>query len=174
LHLVTAADGAEEFYAGINNEARYESVEQARDKDSKVQHAYQGHSRLFIVDNNCVDFNAKIKRCQQHCQQVLGITSGTSFYKKYLLVKKNLANGFAFPVDFGNHLRHEVLQTIETWLKPQDKNEVERSIEKKGSNKAYTYTLKSTIDDKGQKQLKKKAISSAEYVENRLNADESR
>jgi hypothetical protein len=37
LHLVTAADGAEEFYAGINNEARYESVEQAKEKDQRLQ-----------------------------------------------------------------------------------------------------------------------------------------
>jgi hypothetical protein len=36
LHLVTAADGAEEFYAGINNEARYESKDQAKDKDSRI------------------------------------------------------------------------------------------------------------------------------------------
>lgn len=29
LHLVTAARGAEEFYTGVNNEARYESIEEA-------------------------------------------------------------------------------------------------------------------------------------------------
>ena len=27
IHMVTAADGAEEFYTGENNEARYETVE---------------------------------------------------------------------------------------------------------------------------------------------------
>lgn len=34
LHLVTAAQGAEKFYTGVNNEARYESLDEARDKDS--------------------------------------------------------------------------------------------------------------------------------------------
>lgn len=29
LHMVTAADGAAKFYASLNNEARYESVEEA-------------------------------------------------------------------------------------------------------------------------------------------------
>lgn len=116
LHLVTAADGAEEFYAGINNEARYESVEQAKEKDQKLQQAYQGHSRLFIVDNSCIDFNAKIKRCMQLCSNVLGNNAGTTFYKKYLLVKNGGLNGGAFPIDLGKR-NYEVVETSEIWLK---------------------------------------------------------
>jgi hypothetical protein len=30
LHLVTAADGAEDFYENQTNEARYENIEQAK------------------------------------------------------------------------------------------------------------------------------------------------
>jgi hypothetical protein len=30
IHMMTAAEGAEEFYTGENNEARYESLEEAR------------------------------------------------------------------------------------------------------------------------------------------------
>lgn len=33
LHMVTAANGAEKFYASLNNEARYESKEEAIEKD---------------------------------------------------------------------------------------------------------------------------------------------
>ena len=40
LHMVTAADGAEEFYQQANNEARYESVEEAKNKDKLIQDAY--------------------------------------------------------------------------------------------------------------------------------------
>lgn len=36
LHMVTAANGAEEFYASINNEARYESKEEAIEKDYAI------------------------------------------------------------------------------------------------------------------------------------------
>ena len=36
LHMVTAADGAEQFYAALSNEARYESVEEATEKDKKL------------------------------------------------------------------------------------------------------------------------------------------
>jgi predicted ATPase len=43
VHLVTAADGAEKFYASLNNEARYESVEEAVSKDRRLREAYLGH-----------------------------------------------------------------------------------------------------------------------------------
>lgn len=36
LHLCTAADGAEKFYASLNNESRYESAEEAKFKDKKL------------------------------------------------------------------------------------------------------------------------------------------
>jgi len=37
LHMCTAADGAEEFYASLSNEARYESKEEAIEKDMKLR-----------------------------------------------------------------------------------------------------------------------------------------
>lgn len=37
LHMVTAADGAEEFYATVTGEARYESVDQAKEKDEQLR-----------------------------------------------------------------------------------------------------------------------------------------
>ena len=43
LHMVTAADGAPEFYASLNNEARYESPEEAIEKDKKLREAYMSH-----------------------------------------------------------------------------------------------------------------------------------
>jgi len=42
IHMVTAADGAEKFY-GMSNEARYESVQEAIEKDLKLREAYMGH-----------------------------------------------------------------------------------------------------------------------------------
>jgi hypothetical protein len=43
MHMVTAADGAEKFYASLNNEARYESVAEAVEKDKRLREAYMGH-----------------------------------------------------------------------------------------------------------------------------------
>ena len=43
MHLVTAADGAPKFYASLNNEAQYESISEAIEKDKKLRAAYMGH-----------------------------------------------------------------------------------------------------------------------------------
>ncbi len=57
LHMTTAADGAENFYASLNNEARYESVSEAIEKDNKLRVAYMGHKRWVFISNEFKDFN---------------------------------------------------------------------------------------------------------------------
>ena len=64
VHMVTAADGAETFYGAINNTARYESTAEAIDKDKKLREAYMGHSRWYMIDNNCDDFNQKVAKAK--------------------------------------------------------------------------------------------------------------
>ena len=61
FHLVTAADGAEEFYTLDNNEARTETPEEARELDKKTYNAWVGHEKLYRFDNS-TDFETKIKR----------------------------------------------------------------------------------------------------------------
>ena len=60
IHLKTAAYGAEEFYTLSNNQARYESIEDARTADDRCRNAYLGHKNLFIVKNNGA-FDDKMK-----------------------------------------------------------------------------------------------------------------
>ena len=56
IHMVTAAEGASEFY-NKSNESRYETVEQAIAVDKRLRHTYLGHHKFFMVDNVAVDFN---------------------------------------------------------------------------------------------------------------------
>lgn len=51
VHLVTAADGAPEFYTTTNNEARYEGIEDAKELDKKLINAWVGHPHFSIIDN---------------------------------------------------------------------------------------------------------------------------
>jgi hypothetical protein len=46
IHLVSAADGAEEFYTGQNNEARYENATEAKALDKKLINAWVGHPQF--------------------------------------------------------------------------------------------------------------------------------
>ena len=47
LHLVTAADGKEEYYTLENNSARTETIEEARELDKKTLNAWIGHKGIF-------------------------------------------------------------------------------------------------------------------------------
>lgn len=51
--MVTAADGAAEFYTDVNNEARYETAEQAIVSDKKLINAWVGHPNYTIIGNSC-------------------------------------------------------------------------------------------------------------------------
>ena len=50
IHMVTAADGAAQFYNN-DNEARYENAEQAKNTDKALRECYIGHNQLYVIDN---------------------------------------------------------------------------------------------------------------------------
>jgi predicted ATPase len=62
IHLVTAADGALDFYTTANNAARTETPEQARENDRRVRDAWADHPHRAIVDNSGPSFQTKIQR----------------------------------------------------------------------------------------------------------------
>ena len=87
IHMVTAADGAEKFY-DKTNEARYESVDEAKEKDELIRQAYMGHQKWFLIKNKeCVDFKDKIQKTKEAVLETLGKSAGTHFHKKFLLKK---------------------------------------------------------------------------------------
>ena len=61
FHLVTAADGAVEYYTLSNNGARTETPEEARELDAKTFDAWKGHKNLYRIDNS-TSFDEKINR----------------------------------------------------------------------------------------------------------------
>ena len=71
--MVTAADGAVQFYTAENNEARYETVDEAKDLDKKLINAWTGHPQLSIVENLQGGFEFKIKRAIDAVFKVIGL-----------------------------------------------------------------------------------------------------
>ena len=51
FHLVTAANGAEEYYSNANNAARYETAEEAIALDDRLLSGWVGHKHLRVIDN---------------------------------------------------------------------------------------------------------------------------
>ena len=89
LHLVSAADGAEQFYTTSNNASRNEPADEkglqiARMLDKKVISAWAGHSHLRVI-NNHEDFEAKIKRVLREISNVLALPSQIEEERKYIV-----------------------------------------------------------------------------------------
>lgn len=84
LHLVSAADGAEQFYTTANNSERTEGIELARKLDKKVIQAWSEHPHLRVI-NNHEDFDTKINRVLQEISSVLEIPQQVIEERKYIV-----------------------------------------------------------------------------------------
>ncbi len=72
IHLVTAADGKEEYYTTKNNTARTETADEARFKDKKTMEAWSNHPNQKIIGNDFNSFDDKIKSALNVIRDFLG------------------------------------------------------------------------------------------------------
>lgn len=89
LHLVSAADGAEQFYTTATNSTRYEKADEeglriARELDKKVIMAWTGHPHLRVI-NNHDDFEKKMRRVIREISNVLGLPQRVTEERKYIV-----------------------------------------------------------------------------------------
>ena len=91
LHLVSAADGAEQFYTIATNNKRTEGIELARILDKKVIQAWSEHPHLRVI-NNHEDFETKLERVLQEISDVLEIPRQAVEERKYIIrLKDNIS-----------------------------------------------------------------------------------
>jgi len=89
LHLVSAADGAEQYYTVANNAQRYEQADEAglaiaRSLDKKIIGAWTGHPRLRVI-NNGEDFERKMNRVLKEISAVLELPQAIEEERKYIV-----------------------------------------------------------------------------------------
>ena len=89
LHLVSAADGAEQYYTTATNSTRYEKADEeglriARELDKKVIRAWTGHPHLRVI-NNHDDFEKKMNRVIREISHVLGLPQPVTEERKYIV-----------------------------------------------------------------------------------------
>ena len=89
LHLVSAADGAEQYYTTATNSTRYEQANEeglrlARDLDKKVNRAWTGHPHLRVIDNHN-NFDTKLNHVLKAISNVLGIPQPVEDERTYLV-----------------------------------------------------------------------------------------
>lgn len=129
IHLVTAADGALEYYTGENNAARIESPEEARSIDQRTRESWLGHPHFKIIDNR-TDFEGKIKRTFEAISQFLNIHLPLDRKEKYLVDA----------VEYGMLPAHQIVQMEEVYLRSKNRSE-EVHIRKRGQHGAFLYFL---------------------------------
>lgn len=85
FHLVTSADGAEEYYGKETNIfRREESLEKAREVDTDVMAVWTGTPHLRIIDNS-TDFDTKLNRLLKEVVAFLGIPKPLEIERKFLI-----------------------------------------------------------------------------------------
>lgn len=129
FHLVTTAKGAENAYTLENNSARSESLEKARELDSKIIDAWSGHPYLKIIDNS-TNFKEKINRLLKEISNLLGEDIPLN-EKRYLVSIPNI--GLLKEKTFCNKTN-----IVQTYLMSNDNTE--RRIRQRGINGNYVYT----------------------------------
>jgi len=89
LHLVSAADGAEQYYTTATNSTRYEQANEeglrlARDLDKKVNKSWTGHPHLRVI-NNHDDFDTKLHCVLKEISNVLEIPQPIEEERTYIV-----------------------------------------------------------------------------------------
>jgi CYTH domain-containing protein/predicted ATPase len=172
FHLVTAADGAEEFYQWNNpdvenvgnNAARRESPEQAKIKDKTTLNSWIGHPHLRVFDNS-TDFDGKMQRVITEIFSLLGEPVPTEIERKFLIKR---------PTQDEIESLGCVSETniIQTYLHRNDIN-TERRIRQRGTKEngfSFFYTEKTNFKS-GERIEKERKISQEEYISYLSEAD---
>lgn len=159
IHMVTAADGAEEAYLAnkANNKARYESVEEAKAADKALISVWTGHSHLRIIDNS-TDFDNKITKVIEEIYSIIGEPTPLEIEKKYLVKMPDI-----------EVLKEKVTisssNILQTYL-CEDGTGFERRIRQRGNpgDYIYYYTEKKRVSEIARLE-KESIISEKEYLE---------
>lgn len=153
MHLVTAADGKEEFYTTSNNEARTETPEQAREKDKKTLEAWFGHDNLKIIGND-TEFSVKIAKTVQEIYELLKYPYPIQKQEKYLVED----------VDIDKLLKvNPVLINIEQYFESSEEQEIIFRKSTISGKTKYTKITKIDTDINKERIIKKKNITEEEY-----------
>ncbi len=134
LHLVSAADGAEQYYTTANNAQRYEQMNEeglriARMLDKRVIKAWTGHPHLRVI-NNHDDFDAKMRRVLREIREVLGLPQPIEQERMYRIRITG-----PLPADC---IENDIIQTYLTSAEPG----TEVRLRKRGWQGKYVYLHK--------------------------------
>ena len=132
IHLVTAAEGAAEFYTAANNGARIETPEEAIRIDRTIRESWLGHPRFKVIDNRG-DFADKIARAFGAISQFLSIPASSPLKERFIVKD----------VSYDLLPAHQAVEIEQIYLHSKARDE-EISIRKRGQDDSFLYFLRRT------------------------------
>ncbi|MCR5832901.1 MAG: AAA family ATPase [Candidatus Saccharibacteria bacterium] len=156
FHLVTAADGAEEFYTTTNNEARNEDLEKARLLDMKTMNAWVGQAHFRIIKNDGCTFEQKLEKLIKEVSSALGEPEPFEIDRKFLIQHPEVDYLISLP----NCQRVEISQY---YLPTFDGNEVRVRKRSFDGNTIYTETTKIKSDDPAKRIERERQLTEREF-----------
>jgi len=133
IHLITAANGAEDFYNIEDNPCRTEGLDLARQLDKATIEAWVGHPYIDVIDNS-TDFDTKLKRMIGCLCRRIGIDAGdrlSSASRKIKFHVGSLPPDSAFPPFQDFDVVHDYL----TSSNPK----IQSRLRKRGQNGLYCF-----------------------------------
>lgn len=160
IHLVTAADGKEEYYTLDNNTARTETIEEARQLDKKTIDAWIGHNNLKIIDNSS-SFEEKMNKVVDHINNLLGNPISLKKQRKFLIDLNNSNIDF---LNKENCIKIDIEQTY--LIDSSNNNDYEKRLRKRTYKEQDTYyfTVQKKKQDGVSKIITDKKITEKEYL----------
>ncbi len=156
LHLVTAADGAIDFYTLENNTARLElNPKDAIAADIKIKKAWVGHPHLRVIDNS-TDFEGKIRRVFQEVCNIMGVPEPLERERKFLV------SSFKLP----KNIEVQKIDIEQVYLLPRVKGYEER-VRRRGQDGSFVYykTCKMPTGQVGVRIETEEQITGYEYID---------
>lgn len=155
IHLVTAADGAEEAYTLSNNTARSETLEEARALDVRTLNAWTGHPHMAIIGNHR-PFQEKIVSAIDAIYGCLGIPAPVERERKFLARMPDLTAIAKY-----NPVASQILQTY-----LPNMGDTERRVRQRGDgvNFSFFYTEKTALPEVTDRIERESIISARQYA----------
>ena len=163
FHMVTAAQGAEEYYTLANNEARTESPEEAIVLDKQLISAWEGHRYMRIIDNSGSGFEEKLLQLLCEIRTFLGEPLSRNYHRRFLIEMPDAAALEKLP----NCRRVDMVQTF---LKSEPGRERRISCRKLDGISRY-YRTEKNAGGTGKQIETEKRLTRDEYTALLMSAD---
>jgi CYTH domain-containing protein len=180
VHLVTAANGADQFYTTEGHAARSEPPEYAKELDQRIKNNWVGHPCFHVVDNG-TDFRGKIRRVMSTICKFVGLQGEVGMSKRKFLVspasivkvEPKDAGSDADRVEFPKEITYKRFVVDHDYiLRPEQDASHQLRLRRRGLNGQFTYSYTLRYPDlHGQRVELKRLVNRREYFDLLLQKD---